>query len=63
MPAYHRFHPIEIQTIALFLSFVPCAAAVFLACTAHHIEALRRTERPVDRSSQPVFTNRLIRAK
>lgn len=62
MPAQHRFHPIEIQTIALFLSFVPCVAAILLAFTARHIEALRRTRRPVNRASQPVFTNRLLNA-
>ncbi|GAC1654919.1 MAG: hypothetical protein NVS9B12_05760 [Vulcanimicrobiaceae bacterium] len=61
MPAYHRFHPIEIQTLALFLSFIPCVAAIFLAFTARHLEALRRQSTPVTRDSRPVFTNRLVR--
>lgn len=46
MPAHHRFHPIEIQTIALFVSFIPCFAAIFLAFAGHHLEALRRARKP-----------------
>ncbi|MDP9017554.1 MAG: hypothetical protein M3N19_04475 [Candidatus Eremiobacteraeota bacterium] len=67
MPAHHRFHPYEIQTIALFISFIPCFAAIFLAFGARHLEALRRKRLPafpqrqiVTRASRPVFTHYLL---
>ncbi len=62
MPAHHRFHSYEIQTIALFVSFIPCFAAIFLAFTATHLEALRRSRKPafmVTRASRPVMTRYL----
>ena len=55
MPAHHRFHPIEIQTIALLFSFLPCFAAIFLAFAGQHLEALRRARKPatMPRHSEP----------
>ena len=55
MPAHHRFHPIEIQTIALFVSFIPCLLAIFLAFAGQHLEALRRASKPaaIARHRQP----------
>lgn len=46
MPAHHRFHPYEIQTIALFLTFIPAFMAIFLAFAGSHLEALRRSRLP-----------------
>jgi len=46
MPAHHRFHPYEIQTIALYVSMLPCFAAIVLAFAGHHLEALRRSRKP-----------------
>ncbi len=63
MPAHHRFHPYEIQTIALFLSFVPCLAAMVLAFAGRHLDELRRSRKPASVAMRPsaVFVNALLR--
>lgn len=58
MPAHHRFHPYELQLIALYFSFIPCFAAMFLVFAGQRLEAARRLGKPatlVTRASQPVF--------
>lgn len=62
MPAHHRFHPYEIQLIALYVSFIPCFAAIFLAFAGQRLEAVRRRSKParlVTRACQPVFLGSL----
>lgn len=46
MPAHHRFHPYELQSIAFVLSMVPCFAAMFLAFAGRHLEAVQRLRKP-----------------
>jgi hypothetical protein len=58
MPAHHRFHPYEIQLIALYVSLLPCLAAIFLAFAGQRLESIHRRGKPpavVTRGSQPVF--------
>ena len=60
MPAHHRFHPYEMQVIALYVSFIPGVAAVFLAFASRSLEAMRRSRKPatITRQSQPVLLER-----
>ena len=62
MPAHHRFHPYEVQLIALYFSFIPSLAAIFLAFAGQRLEAIRRRGKPatlVTRASRPVFLGTL----
>ena len=57
VPAHHRFHPYEIQTIALYFSLLPGIAAVTLAFGSRFLEKARRARKParVTRASVPVL--------
>ena len=46
MPAHHRFHPYELQSIAFMITMIPCFAAMFLAFAGRHVEALQRARKP-----------------
>jgi|GEM_PF-3642726 len=62
MPAHHRFHPFELKLIALYVSFIPCFAAIFLAFAGQRLDSARRRSKPatpVTRASQPVFLGAL----
>lgn len=60
MPAHHRFHPYEVQTIALYLSLLPCFAAMLLAFGSRHLERARRSRMPatLTRTSLPILLER-----
>lgn len=49
MPSHHRFHPIEIQTIAFFLSLVPVFVLFALMTVGRFWEARRRARKPAMR--------------
>ena len=50
MPSHHRFHPIEIQTVAFFLSLTPALVLFALMTVGRFWDARRRALRPC---SQP----------
>ncbi|MBV8244604.1 MAG: hypothetical protein JOZ38_01650 [Candidatus Eremiobacteraeota bacterium] len=45
MGAHQRIHPYDLQTLALFVAFVPCFLAMFLAFAGRHVEELGRLMR------------------
>ena len=60
MPAHHRFHPYEVQTIALYFSLLPGFAAMTLAFGSRFLEKTRRARKParMTRASLPVLLER-----
>lgn len=46
MPSHHRFHPMELQTIAFFLSLIPAFAIFAMIIAGRHWETRRRARRP-----------------
>ena len=46
MPSHHRFHPMELQTIAFFISLIPALALFAMMTLGRHWETRRRSRRP-----------------
>lgn len=49
MPSHHRFHPLEIQTTAFFLSAIPAVALFAFMTVGRFWEERRRARRPAMR--------------
>ncbi len=49
MPSHHRFHPMELQTIAFFLSLIPGIALFAMMTVGRRWESLRRARKPAIR--------------
>ena len=49
MPSHHRFHPIELQTVAFFISLIPALLLFGMMTLGRYWESLRRARKPAMR--------------